>query len=101
MSSTELGESRDLGWSGEEIKSSALGVLGWLCLEDHQMETSSRWLNILFGFQRRIERGDRNVSDISSRPLPSPLHLIKKLPVILNLKRQQFRGPILFHLRCS
>lgn len=54
--STKIHESMDLGVREEEIKSSALSTLDWICLEDHQMETASRrLLNCLDFKEIRVE----------------------------------------------
>ena len=82
--STKMHESMDLGIPEEEIKSSALNALDWICLEDHQMQVD----DILFGFQRSQSR-DVNLGNISCQPQSRQIHFIKKLPVILNLKRQE------------
>ena len=47
-------------------------------------------IDILFGFQRSQSR-DVNLGNISCHPQSRQIHLIKKLPVILNLKRQELR----------
>lgn len=97
MPATKMGRVRDLGV--RQGGNQEFGMLGWICPEDQQTEISGRWLTILFGFQRRSR--SVNLGDNSSRPPSRPLRFIKKLPVTVNLKRQEFRGPVLFLLRCS